>query len=132
VSMYEEWNHPEKRDYIGGMYRFSLAEYKAYRTGNHVLTGLAAYHPELGVLVNDDAQQTVGQVVSCNYFNVLQPAMALGRGFAENECSGEEASNLVVLSVEYWRRNFGGDPKIVGRTVRMNRVPLTVIGVAAP
>jgi len=132
VSMYEEWNHSENRDYFGGMYRFSLPEYKAFRDGNHVLTGLAAYHPELGVLVNDDAQQTVGQVVSCNYFSVLQPAMALGRGFADTECSGERASDLVVLSDEYWRRAFGGDPKIIGHTIRMNRIPLTVIGVAAP
>ena len=88
--------------------------------------------PGVAVLVNEDAQETVGQVVSCNYFNVLQPAMALGRGFAEAECSGEGASDLVVLSDDYWRREFGGDPAIVGRTVRMNRVPATVIGVAAP
>lgn len=132
VSMYEQLSNAEDRNYFGGMYRFSLPEYKVYRDGNQVLTGLAAYHPELGVLVNDDAQQTVGQVVSCNYFSVLQPAMALGRGFAEAECSGEGASDLVVLSHEYWRRGFNGDPNIVGHTIRMNRVPLMVIGVAAP
>ena len=132
MSMYEYASNGEKQDYIGGMYRFSVPEYMAYRDGNRVLSGLAAYHPEVPVLVNEDAQETAGQVVSCNYFNVLQPAMALGRGFAEAECTGEGASDLVVLSNDYWRREFGGDPAIVGRTVRMNRVPAMVIGVTAP
>jgi macrolide transport system ATP-binding/permease protein len=132
VSMYQQSSKADKRDYIGGLFRFSEPEYRAYRDNNRVFTGLASYHPELAVLVNDDAQETVGQVVSCNYFNVLQPAMAVGRGFAEAECSGDRAPDLVVLSNDYWRRGFGSDPAIVGRRLRMNRVPVTVIGVAAP
>lgn len=132
VSMYQQLRGVDKRGYISGKYRFSLPEYKAYRNGNRVFTGLVAYHPELGALVNDDAQETQGQAVSCNYFNVLQPAMALGRGFAEAECTGGDASNLVVLSDAFWRREFAADTAIVGRTIHMNRVPVTVIGVAAP
>lgn len=132
VSMYQQMSNAGKQNYLGGLYRFSAPEYKAYRDANGVFTGLAAYHPELAALVNDDAQETVGQVVSCNYFNVLQPAMTLGRGFAQAECSGEGASDLVVLSNDYWRRAFEADPKIVGRRLHMNRAPVTVIGVAAP
>jgi len=132
VNMYQQLANADKHDYIGGLYRFSMPEYRAYRDENHVFAGLAAYHPELAVLVNDDAQETVGQVVSCNYFNVLKPAMTIGRGFAEAECSGEGASDLVVLGNDFWQREFGGDPAIVGRRLRMNRVPVTVIGVAAP
>jgi predicted permease len=132
VGVYQQLSGVEKHGYFGGLYRFSAPEYQAYRNENRVFSGLAAYHPELRVLVNDDAQEAVGQVVSCNYFNVLQPAMTLGRGFAEGECTGEGPSNLVVLSNDYWRREFNGDPTVVGRTVLMNRAPATIIGVAAP
>jgi len=132
VSVYQQLSNAKKKDYIGGLYRFSVAEYQVYRDQNRVFTGLVAYHPELPTLVNDDAQETVGQVVSCNYFKVLRPAMTIGRGFAESECTGEGASDLMVLSNDYWRRGFGSDPGILGRTLRINRVPLTVIGVAAP
>ena len=132
VSMYQQLSGANKHDYIGGLFRFSAHEYEAYKDQNQVFTGLAAYHPELIVQVNEDAQETVGQAVSCNYFNVLEPVMALGRGFAKEECSKRNASDLVVLSNDYWRRAFGGDPAIVGRRLRMDRVPVTVIGVAAP
>ncbi|HTM17464.1 MAG TPA: ABC transporter permease [Terracidiphilus sp.] len=132
VSMYQQLSGANKHDYIGGLFRFSAHEYEAYKDQNQVFTGLAAYHPELIVQVNEDAQETVGQAVSCNYLNVLEPVMALGRGFAKEECSKRNASDLVVLSNDYWRRAFGGDPAIVGRRLRMNRVPVTVIGVAAP
>ena len=132
VSMYQELRGVDKRGYISGKYRFSLPEYEAYRKDNRVFAGLVAYHPELGALVNDDAQETQGQVVSCNYFNVLQPSLELGRGFAEAECTAGNASNLVVLSDAFWRRQFGADAAIVGKTIHMNRVPVMVIGVARP
>ena len=50
---------------------------------------------------------------------------ALGRTF-----SADDAGNLVVLSDGLWRRMFGGDPAVIGRIVRMNGSPFTVVGVA--
>ncbi|WP_109487319.1 ABC transporter permease [Occallatibacter savannae] len=132
VSMYQQLSGVDKRAYISGKYRFSLSEYERYRDSNRVFSGLAAYHPELGAVVNDDARETQVQAVSCNYFNVLQPAMELGRGFAAAECTGAGAPNVVVLSDAFWRREFGADPSILGRTIKVNRVPVTVVGVAAP
>ena len=58
--------------------------------------------------------------------------MTLGRGFSESECSGKAAPDVVVLSNAMWRELYASDPGIIGRTVRMNRAPMTVIGVAAP
>jgi predicted permease len=73
-----------------------------------------------------------GQLAACNFFAVLGIAPALGRGFAPNECAAEDAGPVVVLSDAFWRSHFGGDPGVVGKMVKLNRVPLTVIGVAPP
>lgn len=131
VSIYEKTEGGGGRNVFGGIYRLSYPEYVAYRDGNGVLTGLAAYDAERA-LVDDGAQAILGQLTSCNYFQVLDQGMALGRGFTESECNGKATADVVVLSNALWREQYASDAAIVGRTVRMNRVPMTVIGVAAP
>jgi predicted permease len=70
------------------------------------------------------------EVVSENYFSVLQVAPALGRTFSPGD--GERgASPVAVLSWNCWKGEFGGDPSVVGRTVYLNDRPALVIGVAA-
>ena len=65
-----------------------------------------------------------GLLVSDNYFSVLGVEPAIGRGFV----AADEA--VAVLSHRFWQTRFGGDPAIVGRSVLVNGVPVTVIGVA--
>jgi predicted permease len=72
----------------------------------------------------------LGNIVSTNYFEVLGVQPPLGRGFLPEEGAVQGASPVAVLSHRLWRRSFGGDPGIVGRTVRINNYPFTVIGVA--
>lgn len=131
VSLYQKTEGGGGHDVFGGIYRISYPEYLAYRDRNGVLTGLAAYDQERALL-DDGAQPISGQIASCNYFEVLDQSLALGRGFTEAECTGRAMPDVVVLSNALWRDNYGSDLAIVGRTVRMNRVPMTVIGVAAP
>jgi len=69
-----------------------------------------------------------GAVVSGNYFDVLGVAPALGRFFRESENAPGEA--VAVLSRGAWMRDFGSDPSVVGRAIRLNGVPVTVVGVA--
>ncbi|MCP4662006.1 MAG: FtsX-like permease family protein [bacterium] len=72
-----------------------------------------------------------GQAVSGNYFSVLDVDMRLGRGFLSSD-DRREAPPAVVLSHSYWRRRFGGDEEVVGRTLYLNGKPFTMVGVAAP
>jgi len=110
---------------------FSWQEYQAYRDNNHVFSGLLAYDPFLSVTLGGDRpQQLMGQLASCNYFDVLNEPPVLGRAFAASDCAVLGAGNVVVLSNELWRNAFGGDPAIVGRNVILNRQPFIVIGVA--
>ena len=71
-----------------------------------------------------------GELATCNYFGVLGIGPAIGRTFAAGDCAG--SSPVAVLSDAAWRNIFAADPSIVGKTITLNRVPLTVIGVTPP
>jgi putative ABC transport system permease protein len=71
------------------------------------------------------------QRVTSEFFNVLRVQPAIGRAFtAENEVEGRE--KVVVLGDGLWRRRFGGDPSIVGRTIPLEGAAYEVIGVMPP
>jgi predicted permease len=71
-----------------------------------------------------------GRYVSANYFSVLQVPAALGRTFSADEDRAAGGAPVIVISHAYWLTRFGGDRSVVGRSVRLNGVPLTIIGVA--
>jgi predicted permease len=75
-------------------------------------------------------EKVVGDVVTTNYFSALGTRAAIGRLFLPEESDAQGASPLVVLSHRYWVRSFNADPGIVGQTVRLNRYPVIVVGVA--
>jgi predicted permease len=72
----------------------------------------------------------MGEVVTGNYFDMLGLRAALGRTFAAEENATPNTHPVVVLGHGYWQSAFGGDATVVGQTVRLNRRPYTVIGVA--
>jgi putative ABC transport system permease protein len=74
-------------------------------------------------------EQVVAHVVSPTLFDLLGTTPQLGRGFSPNDGAALPAA-VVVLGDALWRR-YGGDSSIVGRVVRVNGIPRTVIGVAA-
>ena len=76
-------------------------------------------------------QFTQREFVTGNYFAVLGVAPALGRLFTEDDNRVPGGHPLAVLSYDCWQSRFGGDPGVLGRTLRVDEQPLTVIGVAA-
>jgi predicted permease len=110
---------------------FSLDEVDYFRTSSRTLTGFTTMRSGGGdqTLGDDD---TPASWVSGNYFSMLGVTMALGRGFAPNEDIAAAPLAVAVLSHGYWTRAHGGDPSVVGRTVPLEGIPFTVIGVAAP
>jgi predicted permease len=81
--------------------------------------------------VDDSATAVFAGVVTSNYFRALGVAPAAGRVFDAGDAEQVNASPVAVLSHEFWMRRFAGDPGIVGRSVRINNVPLTIVGVSA-
>ncbi len=90
---------------------------------------LAAWSPRTMTLATSgDPEMIGGLVVSANYFDVLGVRPASGRFFRATDESPGEA--VAVLDHGLWTSRFGGDPAILGRTIRLNGVPFTVAGVA--
>ena len=69
--------------------------------------------------------------VSENYFTVLGGHIPFGRGLRPDDVT-PGAAPVVVLSHHFWQTRFRGDPKVIGRSLTINRQAATVIGVAAP
>ena len=111
----------------------SPPEYFDYRATTRTLEDVAAYR-RLGVtLVRGDAaaQRIEATAASANLFSVLGVQPALGRFYrAEEDVPG--GPSLAVLGHGFWRGTFGGDPSIVGRTIRLNGVETEVVGVLPP
>jgi predicted permease len=109
----------------------SYLNYKDYRDRNQVFSGLIAYRIVVASLSHNGNNERVwGTVVSSNYFDVLGVPPALGRGFLPEEDQTPSSHPVVVLSYGCWQKRFASDPGIVGRTVSLNNVVFTVVGVA--
>jgi len=111
----------------------SYADYKDVRDSAQSYSGLLVYAPTpLAMEQPGGTQLVTGEMVSGNYFSVLGITAALGRTFTQDEDVVPGRDLVAVLSHAAWQRRFGSDPGIVGRTIRLNGNPFTVIGVARP
>jgi len=71
-----------------------------------------------------------GQIVTANFFEVLGVQPLLGRTFLPEEDVKPGGAPVLVISEKLWRRRFGADPSVIGRTVELNRHGFTIVGVA--
>src|SRR5215470_17906062 len=120
---------------------FSYLDYLDYRDHNTTLTELVAWSKAAVALGEtqvgrDDlsaegANYVFGQIVSANYFAALGAEMDLGRGFLPEEDRTPGVSPVIVLSHQFWRRQFDSDPHIVGKIIRLQSQSFTVVGVTA-
>jgi macrolide transport system ATP-binding/permease protein len=124
VALYEATDESAFRD-------FAYPDLLDFQEQNTVFEGLAA-HTMIQAAVGDEAQSEVvwGQLVSANLFDLLGVRMDAGRGFLPEEGRAEGSPAVVVLGQHLWRNRFAADPAIVGRAVRLNGRPFTVVGVA--
>ena len=77
-----------------------------------------------------EPQRVFAEMVSGNYFEALGTRVPQGRAFRAEEGSVPGRFAVTVISHKFWRRRFGGDPSVVGRTINLNGLPFTVIGIA--
>lgn len=69
-------------------------------------------------------------IVTSNYFPMLGVTPILGRGFTPHDNRAYGSAPEVVISYDLWRSRFRGDPGVLGRTISVNRQPLTIVGIA--
>jgi predicted permease len=112
----------------------SLANLNDYATENEVFDSLAGYTaPRVVTLnVNGVSQRMFSELVTGNYFQTLGIQPARGRFFLPEEDIRPGAHAVAVMNYATWQARFGGVENIVGKTLRLNNVLFTVIGVAPP
>jgi macrolide transport system ATP-binding/permease protein len=111
---------------------FHYPLYVHYRDKSEAFTGLLACAGEMvDLTIGEMPERVLGAAVSGNYFSVLGVRPALGRTLSPEDDAPDSAS-VVVISHRLWQRRFGGEPAVLGRTIRVNDCLLTVVGVAPP
>ena len=111
----------------------SFPNYRGLRDGNQTFAGLVGYRmAPMELETERGAERIWGYLATGNYFDVLGVKPSVGRFFNQNDDVNPGASPYAVLSYGAWQARFGGDPAVVGKTIRINRLPYTVFGVAPP
>ena len=99
---------------------------------NTVFDGVFARHPAtVHLALEGSAEPVQADIVSGTYFQVLGVRPALGRVLDESDDVTPQGHPVVVLSYDFWQNRLGGRTDVVGRTVRVNSYPMTIVGVAA-
>jgi len=85
--------------------------------------------PLLTLSGQGDPEHADGETASRGYFRTLRVNPIAGRVFSADECSPAGAQPVALISSRLWQRRFAGDPAALGRTMIVNEVPLTIIGI---
>ena len=145
------WSAPQSamRDFPGGMTfdgsrtdpstglttwtSFPYRAYERFAADNDTLTDVFAFARiyRTNVVADDGARIADGQLVSGNYFAALGVSMAAGRPIVATDDTAA-AEPVAVLGFSYWRQRFNSDPGVIGRTLKINDVFVTVVGIAPP
>jgi predicted permease len=109
----------------------SYRDFMDYRDRNDSFKGMVASQTErVGLTVGKSVERSWGFATSGNYFDVLGVKPIAGRFFHASDERGVGSAPYVVLSYDLWTRVFNRQAEVVGRTVELNKHPMTVIGVA--
>src|SRR6267154_2431210 len=113
---------------------FSYPLYREVRDHNDVFSSLLASSNlgNLRITIEGGPETVRGRLVTENYFQTLGVEALRGRTFMPDENRIPGGDPFLVISYGYWQQRFSGDPTVIGRNVRLNNYPFTIIGVAPP
>jgi len=109
---------------------WSYPKYETFRNNQQVFEDSALYRTDLINLTGDGEPERLRmEEVSAGYFPLLGVEAQLGRTFLPAEDAIPEQSFVTILSDRLWRRRFGADPSVIGRTIDLDLKPYTVVGI---
>jgi putative ABC transport system permease protein len=111
---------------------FTEANFWDVRAQNHTFEEVASYHYNDANLTGDGpAEKVTCTALSVGFFRTLGVSPMLGRDFSYDE-GGRGAQRVVILGNRFWKNRFGADPRILGKTLRLDDNIYTVVGVLPP
>jgi len=122
-------NEPHRRE------RWSFARIRLLMESQKSFEAVASYSPAsltLSGLGDADPELLRGEMVSTSYFPLRRATAQRGRLFTEAETDAGSPSPVAVIGHGLWMRRFAGDPALVGRAIRLQGIPLTVVGILPP
>jgi predicted permease len=116
----------------GPLTSFSYPDYRRIRDASTLTAGVVARDDlSVGIIIDRDGERAWAEPVSANFFDVLGVRAVQGRLFGPAD-DVPRAPAVAVINHAYWLGRFGADPAAVGRQVRINAQPFTIVGVAQP
>ncbi|HEV2487459.1 MAG TPA: ABC transporter permease [Terracidiphilus sp.] len=126
-------NPPHGTGTIDSNETFSYPVYDSLRKQRQGLSPLIAYAPlsgsKVAVRYGTQPEEAEGDMVSGVFFSGLGVQLPLGRGFSEQDETSH--TPVAVISYNYWTRRFARDTDVLGKTLYVNGVPMTIVGVSA-
>jgi hypothetical protein len=112
---------------------WSLSQFRSF-AASPSLSGVCAFRPRLDFGINGDDGLNVatGQLLSGSCARTLGVRTQLGRFFTEEDDRASDSNLVAVISDGFWRRHFGADPNIVGRSLSLNGYVVSIVGVTWP
>jgi predicted permease len=118
---------------VWGENRFSYPMYQDFRDHNTVFDGIAARFPTaLNLTYSNRTERIPAELVSGTYFDTLGLTTAIGRPLGPDDDRRPGAHPVAVLTYDFWKSRFNGNPAILNQTILLNGHPMTIVGVAAP
>ncbi|MGB2717743.1 MAG: ADOP family duplicated permease [Vicinamibacterales bacterium] len=109
---------------------WSYPKYRAFHDAQQLFDSTAVFGSAVWNVTGSDApEQLNGELVEGTYFKVLGVSSQVGRFFDARETESPHSAPLALLSYGVWMRRFGGDPNVIGRTLGLNGIPHTILGV---
>lgn len=130
VQIYAQLSGQWHRESHGPDTLVTLEDFYAIRSATRTLSAVTASRWVSFMLGESDGVPLRGKFVSCNFLAAQLGPIRVGRGLLDSDCAAPGDSSVVVLTERGWDRHFSRDPNVVGRTLRLNGRPLTVVGVA--
>src|SRR6266567_4538333 len=111
---------------------FSFPMFRQFQALQDAFSSVVALGGDVGLNLrgNGPASFVHGEMVSGGFFETLGVGAAIGRTFAPADDT-PGAPPVAVLAYGYWQSAFGGDPSVAGKTILLNNIPVTIVGVAA-
>jgi putative ABC transport system permease protein len=109
---------------------WSYPRFEVLRDNSHSFAAVAACNQaSFSLTGTDEPERLQAELVSANYFPLLGLAPIEGRPFTLEEDTKGNAQTVAVLSYALWQRRFGGDSKVLGKTIELDKHAFTIVGV---